>query len=80
MKKLFKRYIQPKLSDNKFFIDSNGKPSSKRLAGLILIFSVIGLSIGYKYLNTPETLILGLAAIGAGLLGLPKDQTSGIEK
>lgn len=73
--KLYNKYILPKLSSNKFFIDKNGKPSSKRLAGLSIIFAVIIATFLFKPLGTSETLLLGLATVGAGLLGLPKDQT-----
>lgn len=73
-----KRTLVPKLSDNKFFVDKNGKPSSKRLGGLALLGSSILLSLltGFGFYTIDPTIILGLATIGSGLLGLPKDQIS----
>jgi len=73
----FKKHILPKLSDNNFFVDKNGKPSSKRLGGLSLVLSsiIMALLTAFTVITIDTPLILGLATIGAGLLGMPKDQT-----
>lgn len=75
-KRFLNKYILPRLSDNKFFIDKNGKPSSKRLGGLALIFTgvIAALLNGMHWFTLDTPLILGILTIGAGLLGMPKDQ------
>lgn len=54
-----------------FFIDSAGNYSSKRLAGFMLVATACYSAFLEIHLQTSDytSLILGIATIGAGLLG-----------
>lgn len=76
IKSFIKDTLIPKLSGNKFFLDKNGKPSSKRLAGLFIVANsmILAYLSGLHFFTLETSLILGVLAIGASLLGMPKDQ------
>lgn len=54
-----------------FLVGKNGAKSSKRLAGLMLIFTACTGTFDIIHMGLPEfiPLVIGIATIGAGLLG-----------